>query len=265
MNEEIFISGIYNYCDRWCEKCFYTNRCLLFNQEIDMEIKQILRDDDKNNPNIMDEDMKNSLHSAFKNINKFMDEEDEQYEEFEMDDFEFDDDNDETEFEKEFFKEKISDEERPSTFLKNADNPLILLSEKLFNDFYKYYDLFKSKFPDELEEKNSQSPLQQNLDILGWYTPQLHVKIRMSYWNKHKLSKSKDPEFAEIDEEMLNINSRIAFIAIEKCIAALNFLYQQKTELQKETKALLNNVLQIRNIFIEEFPNAPTFKRPYFD
>jgi hypothetical protein len=34
-----------------------------------------------------------------------------------------------------------------------------------------------------------------------------------------------------MDEVMQNVSSRIAFIGIEKCIAALKFLYQQKTEL----------------------------------
>lgn len=25
-----FISGIYNYCDRWCERCPFTSRCMNF-------------------------------------------------------------------------------------------------------------------------------------------------------------------------------------------------------------------------------------------
>jgi hypothetical protein len=28
-----FIPGIYNYCDRWCERCAFTSRCLLYAQE----------------------------------------------------------------------------------------------------------------------------------------------------------------------------------------------------------------------------------------
>jgi hypothetical protein len=31
-----FIPGIYNYCDRWCERCRFTSRCLI---EIDRSIK----------------------------------------------------------------------------------------------------------------------------------------------------------------------------------------------------------------------------------
>ena len=28
--EKRFIPGIYNYCDRWCERCPQTSRCLIF-------------------------------------------------------------------------------------------------------------------------------------------------------------------------------------------------------------------------------------------
>src|SRR5438034_3174853 len=28
-----FISGIYNYCDRWCERCPYATRCLVYATE----------------------------------------------------------------------------------------------------------------------------------------------------------------------------------------------------------------------------------------
>ncbi|MDP2363618.1 MAG: hypothetical protein Q8M94_07605 [Ignavibacteria bacterium] len=271
MNELNFmyenISGIYNYCDRWCEKCSYTNRCLLFKQEAEREIKHILRDEDENDPEVLAKDLADDFKDAFDHINKFMDEEDEEYEEFEKDDFDFDEEDyeDDDSEDCDFFKKEIDDDERPSTFLKNADNPLILQSEKLFKDFYKYYDLLKSKFPNDIEEKNSQNFLQQNLDTLGWYTPQIHVKIRMCYWNKHKLSKSKDPELIEIDEEMLNVTARIAFVGIENCINALNNLHQQKLGLESETLFLLTTTKQIKEMFVEEFPTAFTYKRPYFD
>src|SRR6185295_12735447 len=28
-----FISGIYNYCDRWCERCAFSSRCFLYATE----------------------------------------------------------------------------------------------------------------------------------------------------------------------------------------------------------------------------------------
>lgn len=36
--EQDFISGIYNYCDRWCERCAFTARCMVYAQE--QEFKQ---------------------------------------------------------------------------------------------------------------------------------------------------------------------------------------------------------------------------------
>jgi len=32
-NNPDFIPGIYNYCDRWCERCAYTSKCFLFATE----------------------------------------------------------------------------------------------------------------------------------------------------------------------------------------------------------------------------------------
>ena len=268
MNELNFmyenISGIYNYCDRWCEKCTYTNRCLLFKQVAEREIKHILRDENKNDSEVLAKDLSDDFKETFHHINKFMDEEDEEYEEFKKNNSDFDDEEEDDD-EESFFKEEISDDERPSTFLKNADNSLILHSEKLFKDFYKYYDVLKSKYPEELDEKNPENFLQQNLDTLGRYTPQIHVKIRMCFWNKHSLSKSKDPELIEIDKEMLNVSARIAFVGIENCINALTNLHQQKLTMQSETISLLTTTKQIKEMFVEEFPTALTYRRPYFD
>lgn len=41
-----FISGIYNYCDRWCERCAFTSRCFLYATE--------QADPDANDPEIHD-------------------------------------------------------------------------------------------------------------------------------------------------------------------------------------------------------------------
>jgi len=33
VTEDNFISGIYNHCDRWCERCSFTDRCKVFYEE----------------------------------------------------------------------------------------------------------------------------------------------------------------------------------------------------------------------------------------
>jgi len=257
MNELNFmhenISGILNYCDRWCEKCSYINRCLLFKQEAETEIKHILRDENKNHPDAFAKDLSDNFNEAFDHINKFMDEENEGHGEFEKEDLNIDD------------QEEDDDDERPSTFLRNNDTALILHSEKLYKDFYKSYDHISLVIATVQKRGDYLNILRNNLDILRWYMPQIHVKIRMSYRNKHQLSKSTDTKTAEIDREMLNVFSRIAFVGIENCINALAYLQQENIEPQITITSLLITTNQIRELFVEEFPDALTYRRPYFD
>jgi hypothetical protein len=46
-NPEEFIDGIYNYCDRWCERCALTQRCRVFAVEEQSLGRGDLRDRDK--------------------------------------------------------------------------------------------------------------------------------------------------------------------------------------------------------------------------
>lgn len=34
-NRDHLISGIHNYCERWCEKCSFTSRCAVYEMEED--------------------------------------------------------------------------------------------------------------------------------------------------------------------------------------------------------------------------------------
>src|SRR5947207_11798105 len=43
-NNPDLISGIYNYCDRWCERCPLTSRCLVYATEQEDEDSPVSRD-----------------------------------------------------------------------------------------------------------------------------------------------------------------------------------------------------------------------------
>jgi hypothetical protein len=43
-----FISGIYNYCDRWCERCTLRNKCLSFAMDPDLRTEDSPRNDPDN-------------------------------------------------------------------------------------------------------------------------------------------------------------------------------------------------------------------------
>jgi len=257
------ISGIYNYCDRWCEKCSFTNRCLLFKREAERDIMHILKDEDPNDPTVFTKDISDSFQDTIDLLNEKMDDEDTP-EYIDEEDFDFDDDDDDPE-DKDFLEDEIDEDERPTAWLTEAKHPLIDMSMDLFNAFDKYYDIVKNKYPENFEENNTGNLIRENLSVLGWYTPQINVKARMCVWGKNKLAKTKSKLHREIDEELLNVNCRIAYTGIEKCIKALSILYEMKPELQTETLLMLNTAKKIKDVYEEEFPSVLTFKRPYFD
>ena len=246
------ISGIYNYCDRWCEKCSYTNRCLLFKREAERDIKHILNDEDPNDPEVFAKDIADSIMETYEFINKKIEEEDfPEY--FDEDDFDFDD------------EEIIDGEENPPAGIRTVQHSLIDDSLTFFKEFNKYYNLVKSKYPEEAEEKEGGNNLSENLSVIAWYSPQINVKSRSCIWGKNKLTKVKNEMQKEIELDILNVNSRIAFVGIEKCINALTNIYELKQDVQQETLLLLSTAKKIKEMIANEFPNVFIYKRPYFD
>ena len=264
MNNKNFISGIYNYCDRWCEKCFYTDKCFLYRQEAEMQIKRILKDKDGAGVELSAKDIEDSFKETLKLLN---DDKDDTQSEASFDDFDIegeDDSNDDSDFFSNL-NNTNDDEDVPSFGLRDIKHPLIDLTNNLFNDFSNYYDFVKVKYPAEVELKDTQSVFQQNLEILGWFTPQILVKSKLCVWSKKNLEKLDDDFQREIDEDIQNVNCRIAFVGIEKIINALNNILKLKPDLQSETKELLSLAKIIKDLFAAEFPNSASYKRPYFD
>lgn len=87
----------------------------------------------------------------------------------------------------------------------------------------------------------------------------------MCFWEKRKVEKTKSKMSQEIEEEMLNVSSRIAYLGIENSLAALNEILSKQKELETETRLFLSALKMIEEMFLEEFPQGQTYKRPYFD
>ena len=54
-------------------------------------------------------------------------------------------------------------------------------------------------------------------------------------------------------------------MGIEKVIIALDNILKLKPDLQSETKELLSLAKIVKDLFVAEFSNSVTYKRPYFD
>jgi hypothetical protein len=79
-----FIPGIYNYCDRWCERCPFTFRCLNYVMGKEMEAGDCQSRDAEN------EAFWDRLHETFESTMEMIEEQTEEMD-FDLDDVELDD------------------------------------------------------------------------------------------------------------------------------------------------------------------------------
>lgn len=56
-----FIAGIYNYCDRWCERCLFTDRCEVYAREQRQWERHLLRGEDPDDPKVFMQDLNETL------------------------------------------------------------------------------------------------------------------------------------------------------------------------------------------------------------
>jgi len=59
-----FISGIYNYCDRWCERCRFSDRCMVYAQEQEALHRHELSGEDPEDPQVFMSEVEASLGQA---------------------------------------------------------------------------------------------------------------------------------------------------------------------------------------------------------
>ena len=66
------IPGIYNYCDRWCERCPFTDRCLNYLMQNEQQNGADDLKEDEKNPALLWEEVKNTLDETIRLLETLM-------------------------------------------------------------------------------------------------------------------------------------------------------------------------------------------------
>lgn len=226
--EENYISGIFNYCDRWCERCPLTARCRIFameekyaGDERDTTQKTFWR----NLQNIFTE-TKAMLREAAAERG------------IDIDALDLDEAN------------KIVDHNRQII----EQQELIKLAEKYTKQariFLQAQDL-----NDETIEQNRLEMLQ----IIGWYHFFIAAKINRAMYAKAHYEEGADFDALSNDGDG---SIKIALIAIDRSLVAWRVLLTAETH--REMKPLIQLLETLRRMCEEKFPDARDFLRPGFD
>jgi len=229
-----FISGIYNYCDRWCERCNFTSRCLTYEQLPESSKSDDPAAHDLNNAKFWEE-----LRGIFKETREMI-------EEFAAEQgMDLQSGESETAIEEHRERRKSAREQR-----------LTKMAEHYVHTAKEWLD----RENDYLEESAQfDEALQDALEIIRWYQFMPAVKIARGFM-RNDLGVEEDP----IQNDS-NGSVKVALIAIDRSIAAWGRLKTFLPEKAGGVLPILASLETLRRHTEKEFPNARDFIRPGFD
>jgi hypothetical protein len=233
-NSENLISGIYNYCDRWCEKCKFSARCRVFAKE------QQYTDEERDIENeAFWRRIAANFADAKEGIIKLAEEHD-------LDpDAVSDDEFAEIQRREREFIDACDLPELAERYAKEAR--IVLENEQDWLIFAPLDDVAKEEM----------------LEIIYWYQFFIAVKIQGGLHGLLDFEGNYDETEMNDPQSDANGSIKVALIAVERSILAWSsLLAEENAELLDPLISLLKNICRKTE---KKFPNAFDFIRPGFD
>lgn len=230
-NNPDLISGIYNYCDRWCERCPLTSRCLVYATEQE-------DNDSSESHDLRNEVFWQKLGATFQETRELIIEW--------ANEAGFD------------LNGHSEDEETHHPRRQLVDNhPLTKAGKKYANtasDWFRELD-------QTIDSENSEH-LEDAREVIQWYQYQIAVKtIRALSGRKEEFEEA---ELGALPKDS-DGSAKVALIAIDRSIAAWRLMQLSLPERAASTVPLILQLERLRNRLERAFPQARSFIRPGFD
>lgn len=251
-NNTKYISGIYNYCNRWCERCAFTSRCL--NYEIGEEEFKDTAARDLNNKAFWEK-----LHSIFQQtmemINELAAERGVDLNSIDI--------------------ESASNE--ISKRLEESEDHELSLSARYYSEMVNRW--FEAEYP-SFEQKQDELNTMLNLgissdkqyaaadeisdavEIIRWYQNQIYVKLMRALTQEEFPDTQEDNNTLQRDS---NGSALVALIGIDRSIGAWGKLQEYFTAKTDSLLDILVHLNRLRQMTEKAFPDARNFKRHGFD
>jgi hypothetical protein len=246
-----FISGIYNYCDRWCERCPFTSRCMNFAMSREYT-------DDPEASDINNEKFWQSLSEIFKATRELVEESAE----------EMGIDLDSIDFEESSRDEGIKDKIVKNHSCCQAAKKYYEMVDEFFESEYipSLHLVDKSNEENEPELKKTDildgpATLDELVEIIYWYHHFIYVKLMRSV-------RGILGDTSEILEEFpkdSDGSAKAALIAIDRSMAAWGHMHSYFSSHRDQILSIIKHLDSLRQRVEHVFPEARNFVRPGFD
>ena len=245
------IPGIYNYCDRWCERCNFTSKCANYS----ISDEQFSGED----MDLKNEKFWNKLSEIFQITMEMLVE---KAEEMGIDLKDLDDMEDDE------FKER--EEKRDKIIVENES---VALSKKYYNIVTEWFKSVQSIFDEKDQEWKTKLklglPIEDNdeindiAEVIRWYQYQINVKLIRA--TKGKIDEKEDYELREEFPKDSDGSAKVALIGVDRSISSWGKMLQHFPQLEDEILPILVILKKLQRLTEEEFPEARSFKRIGFD
>ena len=242
-----FISGIHNYCDRWCERCAYTKKCMSY---------AMSEGDDEETHDINNKKFWDKIHENFQSTMVLLKEAAAEHG-IDLDKIEVNPEEiDEREMEREIFKL----------------HPCATESDKYIDESRKWLESKKDIFQKKEDEINHQLQIGANkaslsseadeitdaIEIIQWYLFFIHVKIMRALMGRRD---GEDDDYPKDSDG----SAKIALIAADRSISSWGVILKHFPEEEDSILNILSLLDRIRKLTEKEFPDARKFIRPGLD
>lgn len=244
-----YIPGIYNYCDRWCERCAFTSRCLTYAME--KEDAENTAAWDINNKAFWDK-----LHLIFQQtielINKLAEERG--------------------------IDLKSMDKESASGVISQrmdeAKHHELSLTARYYSDIVdRWFEAEHSLFEEKQNELNTMlnlgikgdrpfaeaNEIRDAVGVIRWYQRQIYAKLIRA------LTQDEPSNIESESQRDSDGSALVALIAIDRSTGAWGNLQEYFPEKTDDILDILLHLDRLRRKVEQRFPNARKFKRPGFD
>ena len=244
-----FIPGIHNYCDRWCERCLFTTRCL--SCELSEDHFDSPESKDINNREFWDK-----LHEVFSETLQMVKEhakemglglDDTDYEELERQ------------------KQQIDAEAQNHPCAKAAKEYAAMAGDQLEASghlFEEKQNQLQSSVEMELPDSDPSGEsrdISDAVEVIQWYQHFIYVKLIRAL---HGLLRSGADDFERDDA---NGSAKVALEAINRSICAWGRLLEHFPQQEEELLSILVHLQRLRLTTENAFPDARAFIRPGLD
>jgi hypothetical protein len=241
-----FIAGIYNYCDRWCERCAFTEHCMTFA----MEQAENVAGGPHTNAEAFWKRFEASLSLTKELLEELTRERNIQFDPAEL--------------------EALSRQERQRQ-VDAEDHPLskaaFAYDEMVDAWFEAGQDALRGKEEEILAQaklgvetvKEEIASLTDVVEILRWYQQQIYVKLIRA------LDVDREQEAASALPSDSDGSAKVALIAMDRSIAAWLRMKEFVPERADSILTMLVHLDRLRRGAEKEFPKARSFVRPGFD